>query len=142
MSRVGGAAQTKAMKSVAGKLKLDLAQFRELEAFAQLGTELDKSTQAQLDRGYRVLEVLKQSESNPWPMEEQVLSIFAVNKGYLDAIKVSEVWKFEEKLLEYMRTRHAALLVSIRNSKKIEDPDTVAKAIETFLNQYKESFAP
>ena len=103
VSRVGGAAQIKAMKTVSGTLKLDLAQFRELEAFATFGSELDKVSQAQLDRGYRLTELLKQPLNSPMPVEEQVVSIFAGTGGYLDDIPVDDVRRFEDELLEFVR---------------------------------------
>src|SRR5207253_324435 len=106
VSRVGGAAQIKAMKSVAGTLKLDLAQFRELESFATFGSELDKISQAQLERGYRLTELLKQPLNSPMPVEEQVVSIFAGTGGYLDDIPVSDVKRFESELLDWFQTRH------------------------------------
>ena len=106
VSRVGGAAQIKAMKAVAGTLKLDLAQFRELEAFATFGSELDAVSKAQLERGYRLVELLKQPLNSPMPVEEQVVSIFAGTKGYLDDMPVGDVSRFETELLEFMRSRH------------------------------------
>src|SRR5688572_23295957 len=106
VSRVGGDAQIKAMKSVSGTLKLDLAQFRELEAFASFGSELDKVSQAQLDRGYRLTELLKQGLNSPMPVELQVVSIFAGTGGYLDDIPVPDVRRFETELHEFIRTRH------------------------------------
>ena len=136
VSRVGGAAQTKAMKSVAGKLKLDLAQFRELEAFAQLGTELDPATQKQLDRGYRILEVLKQEESEPWPIEEQVISIFGVSQGHMDNIPVEQIRDFEIKLIAHFRQKHGAVLESIRKTNKIEDEKRIAELIKKFAGSY------
>ena len=114
VSRVGGAAQIKAMKSVSGTLKLDLAQFRELEAFATFGSELDAISKAQLERGYRLVELLKQPLNSPMPVEEQVVSIFAGTKGYLDDIPVGDVRRFESELLEHMRSRHSAVLSGIR----------------------------
>ncbi len=122
VSRVGGAAQIKAMKSVSGTLKLDLAQFRELEAFASFGSELDKVSQAQLDRGYRLTELLKQPLNSPMPVELQVVSVFAGTGGYLDDIPVSDVRRFETELHEYMRTRHPELLEQIRTT-GTHDPD-------------------
>ena len=104
VSRVGGAAQIKSMKSVAGTLKLDLAQFRELEAFATFGSELDAVSKAQLERGYRLVELLKQPLNSPMSVEEQVVSIFAGTKGYLDDIPVADVVRFEAELLEHVRT--------------------------------------
>src|SRR2546425_21529 len=110
VSRVGGNAQIKAMKSVAGTLKLDLAQFRELEAFATFGSELDAVSKAQLDRGERLVELLKQGLHAPMPVEEQVVSIFAGTNGYVDDIPTSDVRRFEAELLDYMRTRRADLM--------------------------------
>ena len=103
VSRVGSAAQVKAMKQVSGTLKLDLAQFRELEAFATFGSELDKVSQAQLDRGYRLTELLKQPQNRPVPVEEQVLAIYAGTKGWTDTVPVSEVQRFEAELIEYFK---------------------------------------
>ncbi len=105
VSRVGGAAQIKAMKSVSGTLKLDLAQFRELEAFATFGSELDAVSKAQLERGARLVELLKQGLHAPMPVEEQVVSIFAGTNGYLDDIPASDVKRFETELLDFVRTR-------------------------------------
>ncbi len=137
VSRVGGAAQIKAMKAVAGKLKLDLAQFRELEAFAALGTELDPVTQAQLDRGYRVLEILKQNEGSPWPVEEQVVSIFAVTRGLMDKIEIARVRDFESKLIEHIRSAHPEFLKGIRESKKIEDEQGLERTVLAFAEAYR-----
>jgi F-type H+/Na+-transporting ATPase subunit alpha len=139
VSRVGGAAQIKAMKKVGGSLKLDLAQFRELEAFAQLGTELDAATQSQLDRGYRIVEVLKQSQNKPIAVEEQVLAIFAVTKGFMDKIPVPRVREFEIFLVEYVRGHYPEILDSIRKEKVINDEESLAKKIkeiaEVFLKK-------
>ncbi|MGH9279608.1 MAG: F0F1 ATP synthase subunit alpha, partial [Acidimicrobiales bacterium] len=110
VSRVGGNAQIKAMKTVAGTLKIDLAQFRELEAFASFGSELDKVSQAQLDRGYKLTELLKQGLHAPLPVEEQVISIYAGTRGHLDDIPVGDVRRFEDELLDFMRTRRPELL--------------------------------
>ena len=107
VSRVGGNAQTKAMKKVAGSLRLDLAAFRELEAFAQLGTELDKDTQAQLDRGYRMVEILKQRQFGPLQVADQVVAIYAGTKGYFDKVPVAKVADTEAQLHEFIRTEHA-----------------------------------
>jgi F-type H+/Na+-transporting ATPase subunit alpha len=137
VSRVGGAAQIKAMKSVSGTLKLDLAQFRELEAFASFGSELDKVSQAQLDRGYRLTELLKQPLNSPMPVELQVVSVFAGTGGYLDDIPVSDVRRFEAELHEYMRTRHPDLLEQIRTT-GTHDPDPLAAGVQAF----KELFTP
>jgi F-type H+-transporting ATPase subunit alpha len=131
VSRVGGAAQTKAMKSVSGTLKLDLAQFRELEAFATFGSELDAVSKAQLERGYRLVELLKQGLNSPMPVEEQVVSIFAGTKGYLDDIPVADVRRFETELLEWVRSRHGAMLSELRGNTKADVPADVAKADPT-----------
>jgi len=129
VSRVGGDAQIKSMKSVAGTLKLDLAQFRELEAFATFGSELDAVSKAQLDRGYRLVELLKQPLNSPMPVEEQVVSIFAGTKGYLDDLPVEDVARFERELLEHMRTSHGSMLEEIRSGKL---PDDVGDVIGEF----------
>ena len=121
MSRVGGAAQIKAMKPVSGTLKLDLAQFRELEAFATFGSELDKVSQAQLDRGYRLTELLKQPQNEPVPVEEQVLVIYAGTKGWADTVPVSEVRRFETELREYFRANHPACSRPIRTTGALPD---------------------
>jgi F-type H+-transporting ATPase subunit alpha len=136
VSRVGGAAQIKSMKSVSGTLKLDLAQFRELEAFATFGSELDAVSKAQLDRGYRLVELLKQPLNSPMPVEEQVVSIFAGTKGYLDDLPVGEVRRFEQELLDYVRTRHGALLAGIRQDPKSDVPGELASIVETFKDQF------
>src|SRR5947199_2131797 len=123
VSRVSGNAQIKAMKSVAGTLKIDLAQFRELEAFASFGSELDKVSQAQLDRGYRLTELLKQPQRWPLPVEEQVVSIFAGTRGFIDDIPVSDVRRFEAELLEYFRSQQPDVLKEIRESGSLPDED-------------------
>ncbi len=130
VSRVGGAAQIKAMKAVAGTLKLDLAQFRELEAFATFGSELDAVSKAQLERGYRLVELLKQPLNSPMPVEEQVVSIYAGTNGYLDDVPVSEVRRFERELLEAFRSRYAALLDEIRERGTL--PEGIREAVEEF----------
>jgi len=139
VSRVGGAAQTKAMKAVAGTLKLDLAQFRELEAFATFGSELDRVSAAQLDRGYRLVELLKQNLNSPMPMEEQVAVILAGTGGYLDDIPVKDVKRFEVDLLDYLRGRHAALLETIRTTGAIPEGDELAKAVAAFKDEFSPS---
>src|SRR5205823_12730825 len=113
VSRVGGAAQIKAMKAAVGTLKGDLAQFRELQAFAQLGSELDAVSQAQLDRGLRLTELLKQGLNSPMPVEEQVISLYAGTRGHLDPVAVADVRRFETELLAWFRTRHADILDAI-----------------------------
>ena len=132
VSRVGGAAQTKAMKGVSGTLKLDLAQFRELEAFATFGSELDAISKAQLERGYRLVELLKQPLNSPMPVEEQVVSIFTGTKGYLDDIAVGDVRRFENELLDHMRTRHSSVLAGIRQDTKADVPKDLADIVKSF----------
>jgi len=133
VSRVGGAAQIKSMKAVAGTLKLDLAQFRELEAFATFGSELDAVSKAQLERGYRLVELLKQPLNSPMPVQEQVVSIFAGTRGYLDDVPVDDVSRFESELLDHMRTRHASLLDEVRTGGV---PDDLGPAVESFKEQF------
>ena len=141
VSRVGGAAQTKAMKSVSGTLKLDLAQFRELEAFATFGSELDAVSKAQLERGYRLVELLKQGLNSPMPVEEQVVSIFAGTKGYLDDIPVADVRRFESELLEHVRSRHGAMLAELRTNGKADVPADLAQIVTAFKAGFKTSGA-
>jgi len=138
VSRVGGAAQVRAMKEVAGSLRLDLAQFRELEAFATFGSELDKVAQAQLDRGYRLTEVLKQGQGAPVPVEEQVVSIFAGSTGLLDDLAVGEVTRFLEEMLAFVKAKHPGLLGEIASTGKLPDREALTKAIE----EAKRAFAP
>ena len=121
VSRVGGSAQVKAMRQVAGTLRLDMAQFRELAAFAQFGSDLDKSTQAQLNRGQRLVEVLKQPQYRPLPVEKQVLMIFAGTNGFLDPIPIEEVGRFEQEMYRYFDTRKAALLHTLAEKKQFDD---------------------
>jgi F-type H+-transporting ATPase subunit alpha len=132
VSRVGGAAQIKAMRKVAGTLKLDLAQFRELEAFATFGSELDAVSRAQLDRGYRLTELLKQPLNAPMPVEEQVVSIYAGTTGVLDQIDIPDVRRFEQELLELFRTRHAAMLDLIRTTGDLPEEGLLKQAVEDF----------
>ncbi|MBT8207375.1 MAG: F0F1 ATP synthase subunit alpha, partial [Acidimicrobiia bacterium] len=137
VSRVGSAAQIKAMKSAVGTLKSDLQQFRELEAFASFGSDLDAVSQAQLDRGYRLTELLKQGISSPMPVQEQVVSLMAGTRGYLDNIPVVDVLRFEKELLEHFTTQHSALLDEIVATGKIDDED----AFENKIKAFAESFA-
>lgn len=118
VSRVGGSAQIKAMKSVAGTLRLDLAQYRELAAFAQFGSDLDKTTKAQLDRGIRMTELLKQPQYSPLPVQKQVMSIFAGTKGYLDDVATSDVTRFEAEMLKYLDTNAPEIGEDIVKNKK------------------------
>ncbi|MEO1967307.1 MAG: F0F1 ATP synthase subunit alpha [Sphingomonadaceae bacterium] len=138
VSRVGGAAQTKAMKTVSGSMKLDLAQYREMAAFAQFGSDLDAATQKLLNRGARLTELLKQRQFSPMPFEEQTVSIFAGTNGYLDAIETNRVTEYEEQMLSFMRHDHADVLKDIRESKKFDDgiKDRTVKALEAFAKQF------
>ena len=138
VSRVGGAAQVKAMKQVAGTLRLDLAQFREKESFAQFGSDLDKATQQQLARGVRLVETLKQSESNPMPWVDQVLSIFAATNGFLDDMPLSEIQGFEKGFLSHMRSQHSGLCEQIENDNFLSD-DSESR-LKEFLGDYVKSF--
>src|SRR5512145_304027 len=121
VSRVGGSAQVKAMRQVAGTLRLDLAQFRELAAFAQFGSDLDAATQAQLNRGARLVEILKQPQYNPLPVEKQVLIIYAGTNGYLDSIDTAEIRRYEEELYRFLETRRPGVLTGIADKKQIDD---------------------
>jgi F-type H+-transporting ATPase subunit alpha len=139
VSRVGGAAQIKAMRSVAGTLKIDLAQFRDLESFATFGSELDKSSQQQLDRGYRLTELLKQGLNAPVPVEEQCIAIYAGTKGWLDTIPVEDVRRFESELLTTFRAKHADLLDQIRTTGTLPDTDKIDAAMRTFVDGFATS---
>ena len=139
VSRVGSAAQTKAMKKVAGSIKLELAQYREMAAFAQFGSDLDASTQRLLNRGARLTELLKQGQYQPMPFEEQVVSIFAGVNGFLDAVQTNAVTRFEAGLLSDMRNNHADLLAAIRTSKDISD-DSKAK-LNAAIGNFAKTFA-
>ncbi|NMB12780.1 MAG: F0F1 ATP synthase subunit alpha [Firmicutes bacterium] len=134
VSRVGGAAQTKAMKKVAGRLRLDLAQFRELEAFAQFGSELDKSTQERLQRGQRLLEVLKQGQYEPMPMEDQVIQLYAGINGFVDTVELDQVSDFIDGLVSYIRSNHPDILDAIRTTGDLssETEHKLRTAIETY----------
>jgi F-type H+-transporting ATPase subunit alpha len=138
VSRVGGSAQVKAMKKIAGSLRLDLAAARELEAFAQLGTELDKATQRQLDRGRRMVELLKQGQYVPFVVTDQVLSIYAATKGYMDDIPVSSVRAFEDGLLEYFRTVGKATRDELDQKKALDGE--LEKKIEAGIKAFKSGF--
>jgi F-type H+-transporting ATPase subunit alpha len=139
VSRVGGNAQIKAMKQVAGKLRLDLAQYRELVTFAQFGTELDKASQAQLDRGERLTEILKQDQYVPLPVEKQILIIYAGNRGYLDEFEVTQTEDYEQKLYAYFDKEHPDLLKEIAKKKEIDvDLDeAVSQALSEFCQDFK-----
>ena len=138
VSRVGGDAQTKAMKSVAGTLKIDLAQFRDLEAFATFGSELDAASAAQLGRGYRLVELLKQGLNSPMPVEEQVVSIYTGTNGHLDDLPVEDVQRFEAELLDNMRNRHTGLMDEIRTTGLLPE-DQVKAAVESFKATFQVS---
>jgi F-type H+-transporting ATPase subunit alpha len=137
VSRVGGNAQTKAMKKVAGKLRLDLAQFREMEAFAQFASDLDAGTKAQLARGQRTVEILKQPTCATWPMEEQVASIFAIGQGLMDDVPLEEVRRFEGEMIAALRAMPSAGLKAIKETGKLED-ETAAKLKEE-ISGFKKS---
>ncbi len=139
VSRVGGNAQTKAMKKIAGSLRLDLAAFRELEAFAQLGTELDKATQSQLDRGYRMVELLKQPQYVPLHVADQVVAIYAGTKGYFDTVPVSDVQEAEKELHEFIRTEHADMRDRLVAEAALTDEieADLKKALEAFVVRRK-----
>ncbi|MEE2716538.1 MAG: F0F1 ATP synthase subunit alpha [SAR324 cluster bacterium] len=139
VSRVGGAAQVKAMKQVAGTLRLDLAQFREKEAFAQFGSDLDKATQMQLARGQRLVEVLKQPQYQPLPWVDQVLGIFAATNGYMDEIPVSAVRKFESEFLAHMRSSNTELRNQIEADKQLSEEST--QALKSTLEGFVQSFS-
>jgi F-type H+-transporting ATPase subunit alpha len=138
VSRVGGSAQIKAMRQVAGSLRLDLAQYRELAAFAQFGSDLDKATQSQLNRGRRMVEILKQPQYQPLPVEKQVTIIFAATNGFLDPVPVEEVRRYEEELYRFLETRHPSVLSAIAE-KKILDDDLKA-AVKNALTEFGETF--
>ena len=138
VSRVGGSAQVKAMKSVAGRLRLDLAQFRELEAFASFSSDLDASSRATLDRGMRLVELLKQGQYSPYPVEKQVVSLWLGTTGKLDRVPVSDVRRFESEFLDFVGRGDNGAFDAIRSTKKLDD-DTVAsleRAVETFYGQF------
>ncbi|RYY24286.1 MAG: F0F1 ATP synthase subunit alpha [Sphingomonadales bacterium] len=139
VSRVGSAAQTKAMKKVAGSIKLELAQYREMAAFAQFGSDLDASTQKLLNRGARLTELLKQAQFSPLPFEEQTVSIFAGTQGYLDTIAASDVVRYEAAMLADMRANHTGVLTAIRESKDLKDD--VRAQLKAALDSFAKTFA-
>jgi F-type H+-transporting ATPase subunit alpha len=139
VSRVGSAAQIKAMKQVAGRIKLELAQYREMAAFAQFSSDLDASTQALLGRGARLTELLKQPQYKPVPVEEQVVSLFAGTRGYLDKLPVSAVGEFERRLLSELKSRDPALLEAIRSDREIKKP--TEEKLVAFLDGFAKSFS-
>lgn len=139
VSRVGGSAQIKAMKGVAGPLRLELAQFRELAAFAAFGSDLDPATQRQLNRGLRLREILKQDQYVPMPVERQVVSIFAVTQGYIDQVAEAQTRKYEAELHDYIEARYPAIFTGIVEKKQI-DADiktSLTQALAEFTEQFK-----
>ncbi len=139
VSRVGGSAQRPAMKKVSGTVRLELAQYRELESFAQFGSDLDKASQQQIARGQRVVEVLKQPQYRPLPVEEQVVSIWSVTNAKMDDIPVGDIRRFESELLEYMRSRHQDLLSTLRTEKLSDD---LAGQLDEAVDAFRETFEP
>jgi F-type H+-transporting ATPase subunit alpha len=138
VSRVGATAQTKAMKKVGGRLRLELSQYRELEAFAQFGSELDVATQRTLARGERMVATLNQPQYDPWPTEEQVVALYAGIHGYLDDVPTDHVSRFQDELREYMRTEKS-VLQEIRDTKDLSDD--VAERLDKEIEKFKETFA-
>ncbi|HQH45353.1 MAG TPA: F0F1 ATP synthase subunit alpha, partial [Candidatus Aminicenantes bacterium] len=143
VSRVGGHAQTKAMKQVAGKLRGDLQQYRELLSFAQFGTELDRISQAQLDRGIRLTEILKQSQFEPLPIEKQVVILYAGNRGYLDEIPVGKIRDYEKKLYAFIEREHPEIFAGIADKKALDKhlDEAIAAALEEFGRRFREEAA-
>ena len=139
VSRVGGAAQIKAMKDVAGSLRLDLSQYRELESFAAFASDLDEASKAQLDRGARLVELLKQPQNSPMPVEEQVVAIFLGTRGHLDTVPVEDVRRFEQEILEHMKASQAEILKEIRESKKLSEE--LEEKLTNAVNEFKKGFA-
>lgn len=138
VSRVGGAAQIKAMKQVAGRLRMDLAQYRELAAFAQFGSDMDKVTLDTLARGQRMVEILKQDQYSPMPVEDQVVSIFAVGNGFCDDLDVHRILDFEKGLLNYLKSAQGEILETIRTEKKLSD-ETIEK-LKVAISEFKKTF--
>ncbi|NNC91440.1 MAG: F0F1 ATP synthase subunit alpha, partial [Acidimicrobiia bacterium] len=137
VSRVGSAAQIKAMKSAVGTLKSDLQQFRELEAFAAFGSDLDAVSQAQLDRGYRLTELLKQGINAPVPVQEQVVLLYAGTRGYLDGVDVTDVKKYEREILEWFNSRHGDMMTAIVETGQVPDEEALEAAIGAFTDQFQ-----
>ena len=139
VSRVGGAAQVKAMKKVAGTLRIDLAQFREMQAFAQFGSDLDDATLAQLRRGERLVEILKQDQYKPLPVEQQVISIMAVSGGFCDDLPIDQIGKFEKALHDHFAASHSGVSDKLRETGKFDDglDDQIKEVIGNFVKQFK-----
>ena len=138
VSRVGGSAQTKAVKKVAGRLRLDLAQYRELEAFAAFGSDLDAASKAQLERGARMVELLKQGQYSPYSVEREAVSIWAGTTGKMDSVAVSDIRRFESELLEFIATRHSQVFEVIAETRELSD-DTIA-ALTKIVDEFKLEF--
>lgn len=139
VSRVGGAAMTKAMKAVTGSLKVDLAQFRAMEAFAMFASDLDAASKQQLARGQRLMALLRQPAYSPYPLEEMTVSLWLGTSGRLDAVPTDDVLRFEGEFLDYLRRSHDGLLAGIRETQKFEDEDGLVAAYDSFLNQFETS---
>ena len=141
VSRVGGAAQVKAMRSVAGRLRLDLAQYRELEAFASFSSDLDASSRATLERGQRLVELLKQGQYQPYPVEREVVSIWLGTTGKMDKVPVPEVRRFEAEFLDYVARNHGGVFDGIRQSRALGDDavQSLERAVEDFYGQFQTS---
>ena len=138
VSRVGGAAQTKMMKGVAGRLRLDMAQYNALAAFAQFGSELDAASQKQLGRGERLVEILKQGQYAPLPVERQVLAIYAGTNGFIDDVPAAQVRRFEAELFAYAEARHAATLKELADKKAIDD--AMKAKVEAVIKEFRAQF--
>jgi F-type H+/Na+-transporting ATPase subunit alpha len=141
VSRVGGAAMTKAMKAVTGSLKVDLAQFRAMEAFAMFASDLDAASRQQLDRGQRLMALLKQPAYNPYPVEEMTVSLWLGTSGRLDKVPTEDVLRFEQEFLDYLRRSHDGVLATIRETLQFSDDtaQSAASAYDSFLDQFETS---
>src|SRR5205085_2094005 len=139
VSRVGGSAQVKGMRSVAGRLRLDLAQYRELEAFSAFASDLDKASRAQLDKGARLVELLKQPQFSPFSVEDEIVSIWAGTTGQVDDIPVSEIRRFEAEFLQYLRSNRKELMAGLAESKVLDD-DTLAGLADA-IKSFKQVFS-
>src|SRR5262249_21730805 len=135
-----GDAQIRAMRQVAGRLKLDMAQFRDLAAFAQFGSDLDKATRSQLDRGLRIQEVLKQTQYHPLPVTQQGSILYAVTNGYLDDVKIENVREWEDQFHDFMKNSHPEILDSVNKDKRLSD-ETI-EALKNAIGEFKKTFAP
>jgi len=139
VSRVGGNAQTKAMKKIAGRLRLDLAQYRELAAFAQLSSDLDKNTKAQLDRGQRMVELLKQPQYQPLPVEEQTMILWVATNGFIDDVPVEGIRRFETEFYSFMRNKYPQVAKELRERKELSD--SVVSQLKKATEEFKAMFA-